>query len=78
MQKILLSLAVAAIAAPAVAQPAKTTTTLANPAATFCVENGGVYEIKESGTGDKAGVCVFSDGAEIDAWEFLRAHFDNS
>ena len=65
-------------AGSALAQPAKTTTTLANPAATFCVENGGVYEIKSDTDGNQSGLCVFPDGAKIDAWDFLRAHFEGN
>ncbi len=45
--------------------------TLPNPAAQFCTEEGGRYDIRE---GDKGmvGVCVMSDGTEYDAWSLYR------
>ncbi len=45
--------------------------TLPNPAAQFCVEQGGDYDIRE---GDKGmvGVCVMPDGTELDAWSYYR------
>lgn len=48
-------------------------TTLANPSATFCVENGGTYEIRDAKSGDLTGVCILADGREVDAWEHFRA-----
>lgn len=54
-----------------------TKTTMANPAATFCIENGGEYQIRENADGSKYGVCVLSDGTEVDAWGYLRSHFEN-
>jgi hypothetical protein len=45
--------------------------TLPNPAAQFCEEQGGDYDIRE---GDKGmvGVCVMPDGSELDAWSYYR------
>lgn len=45
--------------------------TLPNPAAQFCTEEGGQYDIRE---GDKGmvGVCVMPDGTEYDAWSLYR------
>lgn len=75
----LLALAVTAgAAAPALAQPATTKTTMANPAATFCIENGGMHDIRKDDQGNEFGVCVFADGTEVDAWDFLRAHFEQT
>ncbi len=46
-------------------------TELANPAATFCVESGGTYEIRDGSNG-QTGVCILADGREVDAWEYFR------
>ena len=45
---------------------------LANPAAIYCSENDGEYEIREHEDGGKNGVCVFDDDSECDAWAFFR------
>ncbi|WP_170400474.1 putative hemolysin [Ruegeria arenilitoris] len=44
---------------------------LANPAATFCVESGAKYEIRDGDNG-QSGVCILPDGREVDAWEYFR------
>jgi len=44
---------------------------LPNPAAVFCVEKGGQYQIESSATGARS-VCRFPDGRIVDAWEFFR------
>ncbi|MCT8159887.1 DUF333 domain-containing protein [Pseudoruegeria sp. SHC-113] len=44
---------------------------LANPAAVFCVESNGVYEIREDPEGNQYGVCITEEG-EFDAWELYR------
>ncbi len=49
-------------------------TTLANPSATYCTENGGTYESREAKSGDFTGVCILADGREVDAWDHLRAN----
>ncbi|KUJ79441.1 DUF333 domain-containing protein [Ruegeria profundi] len=51
--------------------PPNTTAELANPAATFCVESGAQYEIRDGENG-QSGVCILSDGREVDAWEYFR------
>lgn len=65
-----------ALAMPALADepgtpPDKASMELANPAAVFCVDQGGTYEIRD---GDKGqfGICKTVDGQEIDAWDYLR------
>ncbi|MES0824616.1 putative hemolysin [Ruegeria sp. SCP11] len=50
---------------------ANSTTELANPAATFCVESGAQYEIRDGDNG-QTGVCILPDGREVDAWEYFR------
>jgi predicted amidohydrolase YtcJ len=47
--------------------------TLANPAAVYCVESGGRYEIRQSDAG-AAGICILPDGNEVDAWSHFRAN----
>ena len=46
-------------------------TQLANPAATFCIESGAKYEIRDGDNG-QTGVCILPDGREVDAWEYFR------
>ncbi|MXU65580.1 DUF333 domain-containing protein [Rhodobacteraceae bacterium KN286] len=42
--------------------------TLANPAATFCVEGGGSYDLTD-------GSCTLADGTRVDGWDhFRKAH----
>lgn len=47
---------------------------IANPAAAFCVESGGRYEIRRSPAGDETGFCLLPGGEEVDAWAYFRAH----
>lgn len=42
-----------------------------NPAAVYCAELGYEYKMVETPLGQK-GVCVFPDGSECDAWDFLQ------
>jgi|MudIll2142460700_1097286.scaffolds.fasta_scaffold05188_2 hypothetical protein len=44
---------------------------LPNPAAVFCVEKGGQYQIENHATGARS-VCRFPDGRVVDAWDFFR------
>lgn len=46
-------------------------TEVANPAATFCIEQGGQFQIVEGSDG-QSGLCALDDGAEVDAWEYFR------
>ena len=43
-----------------------------NPAAAYCSKMGYQYEVRVDGAGNEYGVCVFPDGSEGDAWDFLR------
>jgi putative hemolysin len=45
---------------------------LANPASTYCAEQGYKYEMRKDDKGNAYGVCVFDDGAECDAWAYFR------
>lgn len=42
---------------------------LPNPAATFCEEQGGSYNLE-------TGECHLADGSTVDAWEHFRAQGD--
>lgn len=44
---------------------------LANPASTYCIEQGGTIEMRET-KNDTAGFCLFSDGSICDEWQFFR------
>ena len=45
---------------------------LANPASVYCEEQGGRVDIRTDDEGNQSGVCVFSDGSEVDEWAFYR------
>jgi putative hemolysin len=51
--------------------PEGAATGLPNPAAVFCVERGGRYEIRKT-AGGETGVCILPDGTEADAWTYFR------
>lgn len=46
----------------------------ANPAATFCINQGHAYEIRKDADGNQYGVCKFEGGGEQDAWEYFRVN----
>ncbi|MFY0660781.1 MAG: DUF333 domain-containing protein [Shimia sp.] len=46
----------------------------ANPAATFCINQGHGYEIRKDAEGNEYGVCKFKGGGEQDAWEYFRTN----
>ncbi|MCU0652741.1 MAG: DUF333 domain-containing protein [Candidatus Pacebacteria bacterium] len=46
-------------------------TGIANPASVYCGQQGGQTKIVE-GEGGQQGICVLSNGAECDEWEFFR------
>lgn len=58
------------------AKPENRAVGLANPAAVFCIEQGGRYEIRKSDAGSQ-GFCILPDGAEVDAWTYFREHFES-
>lgn len=45
---------------------------LANPAASYCIEQGGQVEIQTTANGAQVGLCVFNDGTVCEEWAFLR------
>jgi len=44
---------------------------IANPASTFCVENGGKLDIQDTETG-QVGICTFSNGKQCEEWSYYR------
>jgi hypothetical protein len=52
--------------------PTTTPAGIANPASTYCVEQGGTSEIRTAEDGSQSGVCKFPDGSECDEWAFFR------
>ncbi|MFM7252911.1 MAG: DUF333 domain-containing protein [Ilumatobacteraceae bacterium] len=45
---------------------------VANPASTYCVEQGGTVEMRTEATG-QVGYCILPDGTEIEEWEFFNS-----
>jgi len=45
--------------------------TIANPSATYCVEQGYTYEIRETSLGSN-GFCIFDDNTECEGWAYYR------
>jgi putative hemolysin len=45
---------------------------IANPASTYCVDQGGASEIRTAEDGSQYGVCTFPDGSECEEWAFFR------
>ena len=50
-------------------------TGLANPSATFCVEQGYTYDIRTTPNG-QSGYCVFNDSTECEGWDYFRGECD--
>jgi uncharacterized protein len=50
------------------------TTSRPNPAAVFCIDSGGTYQIRRVVDGSESGVCILADGSEVDAWTYFREH----
>ncbi|CAH0534606.1 hypothetical protein VST7929_02551 [Vibrio stylophorae] len=49
---------------------------LANPAATFCLDQGGQYQTENTDTG-VVGFCHLADGTRVDAWQYFRQHTES-
>lgn len=45
---------------------------IANPAATYCNEQGGQYTIVTADDGSQSGACTLSDGTVCNGWEYFR------
>ncbi|MCF7353217.1 DUF333 domain-containing protein [Vibrio sp. CK2-1] len=46
-------------------------TQIPNPAATFCIDQGGEFSINKTDKGD-VGFCTLKDGSQVDAWQYFR------
>jgi len=68
---IALGIGFSAKAADGNATPEDRAAGLANPAAVFCVEQGGRFEIRDADAGSQ-GFCILPDGTEVDAWTYFR------
>ena len=55
------------------APPEPTAIGMANPASTYCVEQGGKLEIKQGADGE-IGMCQLPNGTTVEEWEFFRAN----
>ena len=44
---------------------------IANPASTYCIEQGGKLEIRENAEG-QYGMCILPDGTECEEWKYFR------
>jgi len=53
-------------------------TKIANPASEFCVENGGLIDIRDDPEGNQYGVCILSNGEEHDEWEYFCSNSNDS
>eukprot|EP01041_Mallomonas_annulata_P032915 gene32915-biopygen25218 len=52
--------------------PSVDTTGIANPASTFCVEQGGTVEIVDE-NGGQVGYCNLPDGTRVEEWEYFTS-----
>jgi hypothetical protein len=52
--------------------PTEDTPGIANPASTFCVEQGGTLEIVDE-TDGQVGYCNLPDGTRVEEWEYFRS-----
>jgi len=50
---------------------------LANPASTYCVENGGKSEIRTNPDGSQIGYCKLNNGSECEEWAYFRKECGN-
>jgi len=67
---VLVILLLGACSAPNAATPVAVG--VPNPAAVFCIENGGESEIVTAADGSQGGNCVFPDGSVCDEWAYQR------
>jgi putative hemolysin len=62
----------AACATPAPTPAPESKVGLANPASTYCVQQGGQIDLRKDAAGNVNGVCVFKDGRECEEWALFR------
>lgn len=47
-------------------------TQIANPASVYCVDQGGIIDLRTDESGGVSGYCVFPDGSECEEWAYYR------
>ncbi len=57
---------------PDIAKPDLPSFGLANPASTYCIEQGGTLDIRTSNDGGQTGYCMFKNGNECEEWAYYR------
>lgn len=55
-----------------VTQTTTDSTAIANPASTYCVEQGGTVDIRTGEDGGQIGYCVFDGDAECEEWAYFN------
>ena len=68
----LFALLLAACSAPATATATQHPAGIANPASTYCEENGGKLQIRTAEDGSQTGDCTFLDGSVCEEWAYFR------
>ena len=46
---------------------------MANPASTYCIEQGGKMEMRKDETGAEYAMCYLPNGKVIEEWDFFRS-----
>lgn len=64
----LLTAACQAATAPEPTAPAQ----IANPASTYCLEQGGRLDMRTDAAGNQTGFCILPDGTECEEWAYFR------
>lgn len=70
----LLAFTLAACATRQPAPPVAGKAGLANPASTYCVQQGGRLDLRKDAAGNVSGICVFQDGRACEEWALFRDH----
>lgn len=68
---VLSALAISGCAQPQPTTPVAPMVGMANPASVYCAKLGGKTRIEKTTAGEH-GICVLSNGTEIDEWELFR------
>ena len=71
--KYLALLPLALIACTAAPPPGATPVGMANPAAVYCVEQGGEVMLNDTTPGGDA-ICKLPDGRKVGEWEYFNEH----
>ena len=53
-------------------EPASSSAQLANPASTYCLQQGGQLTLQKDAAGNASGLCTLPDGTVIDEWALFR------